>query len=49
MNPRPVGRGFFMMERVMVTMQDVAERAGVSKSTVSRVLSGKVVLSMDCA
>jgi len=34
-----------MMERVMVTMQDVAERAGVSKSTVSRVLSGKVVLS----
>lgn len=29
----------------MVTMQDVADRAGVSKSTVSRVLSGKVQLS----
>ncbi len=29
----------------MVTMQDVADRAGVSKSTVSRVLSGKVALS----
>ena len=29
----------------MVTMQDVAKHAGVSKSTVSRVLSGKVVLS----
>jgi DNA-binding LacI/PurR family transcriptional regulator len=29
----------------MVTMQDVAEKAGVSKSTVSRVLSGKIVLS----
>ena len=30
---------------LMVTMQDVADKAGVSKSTVSRVLSGKVRLS----
>lgn len=29
----------------MVTMQDVAERAGVAKSTVSRVLSGRVRIS----
>lgn len=29
----------------MVTMQDVADRAGVAKSTVSRVLSGKVAIS----
>ena len=29
----------------MVTMQDVANRAGVAKSTVSRVLSGKVRIS----
>lgn len=30
----------------MATMQDVAERAGVSKSTVSRVLSGKAQISV---